>query len=364
LQASAKYTPDLSLLTTWTHEKIKDKMPGARRASTTVVPTENITACNMIKQENKRISARGKTTAAVVEMIREPVKLCGEDTDDTIFSACNSPDCDELDSSTASELGEYELNYLHTLYQSNDLISSHMTGDTILPDAVAPPSLGGGMPVTIPVTAIAPSPPVSSSHTSMVVLRDSMEHDDCASSQPSTPPRTDDAPWCTEEAEAAPMVSSMAPSPAPAKPAVVGKTTGRKRKAVTNIDAAPAPPAKISRSHHYESRHAAKGGLTSDDNDDSDNESAAGSTRRCPMLDGLEIRPEDDPLGLFSRDPATLTPEEQRILKKQRRLLKNRESAQLSRHRKKMHLHSLEKQVEALKKKYDAALEEAGANGE
>ena len=61
------------------------------------------------------------------------------------------------------------------------------------------------------------------------------------------------------------------------------------------------------------------------------------------MLDGMEIRPEDDPLGLFSRDPATLTPEEQRLLKKQRRLLKNRESAQLSRHRKKCHLHTLEK---------------------
>jgi hypothetical protein len=310
-----------------------------------------MTACNLIKQENKRMTARGKAPTAMVEVMRDPVRICGEDTDDTIFSACNSPDCDDLDSSTASELGEYELSYLHTLYQPNDLMPAHMTGDTILPDAVAPPSLGGGMTVSIPVTISTSlvSPPASSS--THIVLRD-MDHDDCESSQPSTPPRTEDSQWCTEEADIAPVVSSMAPSPAPAKPAVVGKTTGRKRKAVTNIDAAPAPPTKSSRTQHLEPRHVPKGGgSTSGDDDDSDNESTSGSSRgRCPMLDGLEIRPEDDPLGLFSRDPSTLTPEEQRILKKQRRLLKNRESAQLSRHRKKMHLHSLEKQVDALKK--------------
>jgi len=68
------------------------------------------------------------------------------------------------------------------------------------------------------------------------------------------------------------------------------------------------------------------------------------------MFDGMEICPEDDPLGLFSRDPATLTPEEQRLLKKQRRLLKNRESAQLSRYRKKSHLQTLEQQLDPLKK--------------
>ncbi len=48
---------------------------------------------------------------------------------------------------------------------------------------------------------------------------------------------------------------------------------------------------------------------------------------------------------LMSRDPNTLTFEEQRELKKHLRLLKNRESAQLSRHRKKLHLNSLEHQV-------------------
>ena len=76
------------------------------------------------------------------------------------------------------------------------------------------------------------------------------------------------------------------------------------------------------------------------------------------MFDGKEIfQPEDDPLGLFSGDPATLTPAEQRLLKKQRRLIKNRESAQLSRHRKKCQLHTLEKQLDPLKKE-NAALQQ------
>jgi hypothetical protein len=59
----------------------------------------------------------------------------------------------------------------------------------------------------------------------------------------------------------------------------------------------------------------------------------------------LHIRPEDDPLGLFQRDPNTLTSEELKLLKKQKRLIKNRESAQLSRHRKKQHVEGLQAQV-------------------
>jgi hypothetical protein len=51
----------------------------------------------------------------------------------------------------------------------------------------------------------------------------------------------------------------------------------------------------------------------------------------------------------MSRDPSTLTVEEQRQVKKQLRLLKNRESAQLSRHRKKLHLNALERQVKVVK---------------
>ena len=53
-------------------------------------------------------------------------------------------------------------------------------------------------------------------------------------------------------------------------------------------------------------------------------------------ISASRLKPEDDPLGLFSRDPHTLTAEELKQLKKQKRLIKNRESAQLSRHRKKL----------------------------
>jgi len=53
---------------------------------------------------------------------------------------------------------------------------------------------------------------------------------------------------------------------------------------------------------------------------------------------------------LLAKDPATLSPEELKQLKKQRRLIKNRESAQLSRLRKKNHMETLEVQVQQLEK--------------
>lgn len=56
----------------------------------------------------------------------------------------------------------------------------------------------------------------------------------------------------------------------------------------------------------------------------------------------MVLRPEDDPAGLFQRDPKTLTCEELKVIKKQKRLIKNRESAQLSRHRKKQHVEGLQ----------------------
>jgi hypothetical protein len=57
---------------------------------------------------------------------------------------------------------------------------------------------------------------------------------------------------------------------------------------------------------------------------------------------------QDDPFGLNGRDLSTLTPEEQKLWKKQKRLIKNRESAQLSRQRKKNHMETLEMQVQRL----------------
>lgn len=62
----------------------------------------------------------------------------------------------------------------------------------------------------------------------------------------------------------------------------------------------------------------------------------------------MALRPEDDPSGLFQKDPKTLTCEELKMIKKQKRLIKNRESAQLSRHRKKQHVEGLQVRAESI----------------
>lgn len=261
-------------------------------------------------------------------------KVCDDSDENSIFSACHSPD--DVEDSTASELGEYELSYLHTIYHSSEAM---LDEDAILPDAIAPPSLGslGGLSMQSSTGAHIAS--ISQPPSSKKPLSVNVE------GRNGQPKGGQDA-WDSED-----ETSEHCASPVPAGPAVKAspKTpiNSRKRKASVispvKVEASP----KVSR---------VKGPVDKEDNkDDSDNEygSDRGSSpcpSNTPMLDGLEIRPEDDPLGLFSKDPATLTPEEQRILKKQRRLLKNRESAQLSSHCKKMHLTSLERQVEALKK--------------
>lgn len=300
-----------------------------------------------IKQENRKASAR-KAISVSVEVHRDEIdfsRVCADadDSDDTIFSACNSPDGEELHVPASTELGEYELAYLNSLYHPADMhdISAHNAPDTILPDAVAPPSLGASQVNIVPPTS-------ASTHATLIISTcTTLEQDEEfpeEHSQPSTPPRINDTPW--EESDSLEETNAPFPSPPCKAIPVVGKTSGRKRKATAPLDL-PSPAPTRRQSANAERIAAAKVEHFSDDGDDSDTDSAG---RPCAMLDGLEIRPEDDPLGLFSRDPTTLTPEEQRILKKQRRLLKNRESAQLSRHRKKMHLHQLEKQVELLKK--------------
>lgn len=308
-------------------------MPGAKRA-TAPASTDNATACAMIKEQNKLALATSSLTVAVDDMSKAQ-------TDDQIFCACASPE-DELEEAAGGDLDSFELNYLHQLYTMPDEGMMMMGADAILPDAVAPPSLG--MSAQVHAALRPDSPPSSSRSTMSHHMTDEDDHDEI--SQPSTPPRSencDDSHWATEP-EASPV---SAPS------GRQQKTSGRKRKASTlrGSPAPAAPPAKQSRAAAAAAAREAKeaaareAAALSDDDDDSDDDSMGN-----PTLDGLEIRPEDDPLGLFSRDPSTLTSEEQRLLKKQRRLLKNRESAQLSRHRKKMHLHSLEKMVEALKR--------------
>lgn len=318
-------------------------MPAPRRA-TAPSSTDNATVCAIIKEQNKLASA-----ALQIKIDTDSASLIDDmskaSTEDQIFSACGSPE-DELEEATGADLDSFELNYLHHLYTvpDGDMMAQQSFTDAILPDAVAPPSLGCGTPAATVHAALRPeSPPSSSSHS--LSSHGSEEHNDEVS-QPSTPPRDErnDAPWNTEP-DSSPTTHSRAAQKS---------GSGRKRKASTMRGSpTPAPPAKMSRAAAAaaareaakEAAAAAAAAALSDDGDDSDCESSG-----LPTLDGLEIRPEDDPLGLFSRDPSTLTPEEQRLLKKQRRLLKNRESAQLSRHRKKMHLHSLEKMVDALKR--------------
>eukprot|EP00292_Cryptomonas_paramecium_P011711 CAMPEP_0113716192 /NCGR_PEP_ID=MMETSP0038_2-20120614/33750_1 /TAXON_ID=2898 /ORGANISM="Cryptomonas paramecium" /LENGTH=320 /DNA_ID=CAMNT_0000643681 /DNA_START=357 /DNA_END=1316 /DNA_ORIENTATION=- /assembly_acc=CAM_ASM_000170 len=103
--------------------------------------------------------------------------------------------------------------------------------------------------------------------------------------------------------------------------------------------------AKTSRSQRFASAHAAR------------EESHAQQPARSALLAAAmaqttrtrHISPlpdeADDPQGLFSRDPTTLSAEELKQLKKRKRLIKNRESAQLSRQRKRIRLETLQAEV-------------------
>lgn len=290
--------------------------------------------------------------------------------ENTLFADIDTPDVGDDDDS-ASELGDYELAYLHSLYQPSDVLSNnnHQDGsDGMLPDppasigtAMAPPSLGTSHLIS---AFTFPTPPASNaSAVSQITVVE-------PASPPNTPPRGSTDVWESDHEEEegkehAP--SSRGASPLPAGPAASlsapmtppGKysATSRKRKAPSHFaDSAPSPQIKkragaaeekADARSKKEAKRAAEEAVKLEEASDYSSDSDGPDSL---LLDGLEIRPEDDPLGLFQKDPATLTPEEQRIVKKQRRLLKNRESAQLSRHRKKMHLSTLERQVDALKK--------------
>jgi len=268
------------------------------------------------------------------------VRVCHTiDQESPIFSTVGSPD--DVDS-TGDELGDYELSYLHNLYQGD-------IQDALLPESEAPPSLGMMGPASalkpVALSALGIRTPAS---------------DLLPIAQPDTPPHSVHDSWDdSDDTTPSPRSASPVNSGANKSGAVKSAMINRKRKAAS--EDAPVSPAKMSKAAAVmaKERAAACSPIDIDSASSSRCSSESPSTSRSnrPMLDGMEIRPEDDPLGLFSRDPATLTPEEQRLLKKQRRLLKNRESAQLSRHRKKCHLHTLEKQVDALKKE-KAALQQ------
>jgi len=268
-----------------------------------------------------------------------------------IFSTVGSPD--DVDSTTVDEFGDEfgdcELSYVHNMYQGVQL-------DSMLPDA--PTSLSmmplSSFPVSVLkaniLDAVALENPASIAHTL---------------SQLDTTP----GGGLHDESDITLMMGSLStemPSPhgaySPMPKGSLAKTTpvrasarSRKRKgASSESPALSSPSSKASRTSA--ARERACSPVEIDTPRSSRDSSESFSSR--PMFDSMEIfQPEDDPLGLFSGDPATLTPAEQRLLKKQRRLIKNRESAQLSRHRKKCQLHTLEKQLDPLKKE-NAALQQ------
>lgn len=258
------------------------------------------------------------------------VRVCDDvDGNSPIFSTAGSPD--DVDSTTGDEFGDYELSYLHNMYQGE-------LHESMLPDA--PTSLS-----MMPLSSGPASSALRASALAALALKNPASGARSLSQPESLPGGGHDSLDDTDD---------MSPSPRCASPGPVAKATpvrtsaiSRKRKGASAETPALSSPSKAART--CAARERACSPIDVDTPRSSRDSSECPSSSR-PMLDGMEIRPEDDPLGLFSRDPATLTPEEQRLLKKQRRLLKNRESAQLSRHRKKCHLHTLEKQVDALKK--------------
>eukprot|EP00960_Hanusia_phi_P051997 761171-Hanusia_phi.AAC.2 len=291
------------------------------RRNESKIKTEPSDAATSATKTASAVKVKGEIMANDFDM--DLVKVCGtEDCDSPIFSTCGSPD--DIDESAGSELGDYELSYLHSLYHGD-------LPDTILPDAVAPPSLGStsclsGLPCTKNGGLMTAVSSFGDSETFGYGGRGLV--------QPDTPPRGGHDAW---DSDSSPRCLSPCVPSGPVPKASVSKANNNNRKRKAGATESACPPSKTARAASVDG---------SDDGNLSDDDSASNRA----TYDGLEIRPEDDPLGLFKKDPATLTPEEQRILKKQRRLLKNRESAQLSRHRKKMHLHSLEKQVDQLKK--------------
>lgn len=261
------------------------------------------------------------------------VRVCDDvDGNSPIFSTAGSPD--DVDSTTGDEFGDYELSYLHNMYQGE-------LHDSMLPDA--PTSLS-----MMPLSSGPASSALRASALTALALKNPSSGAGSLSQPESPPCGGHDSLDDTDDMSPSPRCASPAPTGPVAKATPVrASAISRKRKGASAETSSVTSPSKAARTSA--ARERACSPIDVDTPRSSRDSSECPSSGR-PMLDGMEIRPEDDPLGLFSRDPATLTPEEQRLLKKQRRLLKNRESAQLSRHRKKCHLHTLEKQVDALKK--------------
>ena len=274
------------------------------------------------------------------------VLVCDDvDGNSPIFSSVGSSD--DVESTSGDEFGDCELSYLHNVYQGELL-------DSMLPDAPlehrvasSPCSLSmDSMPL-----AFSPASSVLKANIiATIALKNPASNAQTLSQRDTTPGESDITLMMG-------YLSTEMPSPRGASPMptcllvkntpVRASARSRKRKgASSEAPALSSPSSKASRTSAAPERACSPVEI---DTPRSSRDSSESFLSR-PMFDGMEICPEDDPLGLFSRDPATLTPEEQRLLKKQRRLLKNRESAQLSRYRKKSHLQTLEQQLDPLKK--------------
>mmetsp|Transcript_84896 Transcript_84896/g.226522 ORF Transcript_84896/g.226522 Transcript_84896/m.226522 type:complete len:338 (+) Transcript_84896:176-1189(+) len=272
-----------------------------------------------------------KEEPANVEAVVEEDLL--KSTGDEIFSVCEGSQ--DNDTSPA-EIGDYDLNYLN-IYQPNDMLSAGCNNSvmTILPEAVPPLSLCSsvGDSTHVPIGPLAQDE--SSASVQSTLGNCAPEVEDKSAVQPDTPPRQSvEYRWIADASARGQAI--VVPAAIAQKMARAG---GRKRGRAGELSQPTTPRGQRNGSESVKSEPC-------DDKDsDSDSDRGMSPGPMSYVTEVFEIRPEDDPHGLFSRDPATLTLEEQRLVKKQRRLLKNRESAQLSRHRKKMHLNALEKQV-------------------
>ena len=207
----------------------------------------------------------------------------------------------EPDSSGTSELGDFELNYLHQIYQSPEDFTP-CDEDFLLYDETKP------APQCI--SEEAESPQEAAWLQTTISLADFTEGNESPAAEESKgaekPAAPAPAPSSTSTSLAAherPVPTSLPMQP---QPYVYNLNGSKKRKEPERL------PALLKR----------------------------------PEPTTAEVNQANEILAtLGGRDPSSLTPDEQKLLKKQKRLIKNRESAQLSRQRKKNHLEALEMQV-------------------
>uniref|UniRef100_A0A7S0HUF6 BZIP domain-containing protein n=1 Tax=Hanusia phi TaxID=3032 RepID=A0A7S0HUF6_9CRYP len=211
----------------------------------------------------------------------------------------------EPDSSSTSELGDFELNYLHQIYQSPEDFTP-CDEDFLLYDEAKPAPQS--------ISEEAESPQEAAWLQTTISLSDFTDGNEAPAAEES---KGADKPAATVPSNASTTAAvherAAIPStlPVQSQPYLYNLNASKKRKEPERL------PALLKR----------------------------------PEPTTAEVNQANEILAsLGGRDPGSLTPDEQKLLKKQKRLIKNRESAQLSRQRKKNHLEALEMQVQQLEK--------------